>query len=237
MNLSAVQSTLTNASYATGTQTIDSWSSIGGGGLRLLSVKGGTTNIAADATDGASAITPSAPVAAAPLTAGAANGATPPSADAPVATLPAVAAVTAVAPPAVTAQPLDPFVVPSTASVYVSPHAVMGMLSPMVRGGLETRPPLSSVSTLTRVVRPRFGLLPAESRLAASTPDVGIPEQWNLMHREYESSGAMGVGGSESESALHTVHVLDEPLVASAQDATHAMQPRPRNSAPDRRYA
>ena len=37
MNLSAAQATLTNSAYATGTQTIDSWSSIsGGGGIELL---------------------------------------------------------------------------------------------------------------------------------------------------------------------------------------------------------
>jgi Ca2+-binding RTX toxin-like protein len=42
VNLSAVQSTLTNASYGTATQTIDAYSSIsGGGGLHLLAVSPG----------------------------------------------------------------------------------------------------------------------------------------------------------------------------------------------------
>jgi Ca2+-binding RTX toxin-like protein len=41
LQLSAAQSTLTNASFATGQQTIDSWSSVsGGGGLQLLAVRG-----------------------------------------------------------------------------------------------------------------------------------------------------------------------------------------------------
>jgi hypothetical protein len=38
LNLSAAQSTLTNASFATATQTIDAWSSISGGGLKLMSI-------------------------------------------------------------------------------------------------------------------------------------------------------------------------------------------------------
>jgi Ca2+-binding RTX toxin-like protein len=46
VNLSAAQSTLTNASFATATQTIDSFSSIsGGGGLHLLVTKPGNTTI------------------------------------------------------------------------------------------------------------------------------------------------------------------------------------------------
>ncbi len=48
VNLSAVQSTLTNASFGTATQTIDAFSSIsGGGGLHLLSVKTGSEMTAA----------------------------------------------------------------------------------------------------------------------------------------------------------------------------------------------
>jgi Ca2+-binding RTX toxin-like protein len=51
VNLSAVQSTLTNASFGTATQTIDAFSSIsGGGGLHLLSVKTGLATTAPTAS-------------------------------------------------------------------------------------------------------------------------------------------------------------------------------------------
>jgi trimeric autotransporter adhesin len=45
VNLSAVQSTLTNASFGTAAQTIDGFSSISGGGLHLLAVRSGAPNI------------------------------------------------------------------------------------------------------------------------------------------------------------------------------------------------
>src|SRR6185369_13289787 len=38
LNLSAAQSTLTNASFGTATQTIDAWSGISGGSLKLMSI-------------------------------------------------------------------------------------------------------------------------------------------------------------------------------------------------------
>jgi hypothetical protein len=55
MNLSAAQATLTNSAYATGTQTIDSWSSISsGGGLHLLAVPTGSSQTTAQGQDAAS---------------------------------------------------------------------------------------------------------------------------------------------------------------------------------------
>jgi Ca2+-binding RTX toxin-like protein len=65
MNLSAAQNTLTNSFYATAPQTIDSWSSISGGGLQLL-LRKPPTAIA----------TPAAPVTSQidPAVAGAVNG-------------------------------------------------------------------------------------------------------------------------------------------------------------------
>jgi hypothetical protein len=62
MNLSAAQATLTNSAYATGTQTIDSWSSIsGGGGIHLLAVGTGSSQVQVSdpaSTDGSSTATP-----------------------------------------------------------------------------------------------------------------------------------------------------------------------------------
>ena len=50
MNVSASQSTLTNASYATGLQTIDAWASISGGASTMAVVAGGPSQAATPAT-------------------------------------------------------------------------------------------------------------------------------------------------------------------------------------------
>ena len=52
MNVSATQSTLTNASYATALQTIDAWASISGGATTMSVVAGGSSAAATPAADG-----------------------------------------------------------------------------------------------------------------------------------------------------------------------------------------
>lgn len=246
MNLSAAQSTLTNASYATATQTIDSWASISGGPIKLLFVKGGpsiestgtglgippTTDAV---TVGEPSTASSASVMAPPVTA-AATDAPPAAVLAPANTAPA-SIPNAPDPGVLTAasHPAAPTIDSSAAALgFVTPHAVIGLLSPRLRGGLDLPPSLASAVSVAW--RPKFGLISARSPIAR-VPNVSIPERWDLMHQEYKLSSTGAIGGSENDTMVSSTHALDETLVASALDSGHESRVRSRVTPLDRRFA